>query len=388
MTDRQCELHSEAMQRGKAENVSRRTICHLTTAGRERIPRLNREVASSAQDGYKNYIVCVGKNDENEHTEFVGVPAASGRLERFGRLSRDVYRAGAALDADIYQIHEPELLRFAGKLKRSGKRVIFDSHENYLTRINDREWIPKPCRRILNTLFLLYFKRELAKVDAVLGVNEPIVNSLSKYHRNCILVTNFPILREKTYTDDEKFDGFNLCYTGAVSDQWCLSELMDAMDGIEGVKTRICGVEADGYLTLLRKKPAWSQVEYLGVVTYAEANQIQEQSNVGIAVLKYSNNTNGKLGSMGNTKLFEYFMAGIPVICSGFECWKEIIDRYDCGICVDPNDPADIRKAILTMQSDPDRVRKMGVNARKAAEQTYNWSTQADVLLNVYNNLT
>ena len=44
--------------------------------------------------------------------------------------------------------------------------------------------------------------------------------------------------------------------------------------------------------------------------------------------------------------MFEYMAAGLPVICSDFELWKEIIEKNNCGICVNPNNIVEISNAI------------------------------------------
>ena len=35
-------------------------------------------------------------------------------------------------------------------------------------------------------------------------------------------------------------------------------------------------------------------------------------------------------------KMFEYMIAGLPIICSDFSLWKEIVEKNRSGICVDP----------------------------------------------------
>lgn len=59
-------------------------------------------------------------------------------------------------------------------------------------------------------------------------------------------------------------------------------------------------------------------------------------------------------------KLFEYMAAGMAVIASDIPMWKEIIEKYECGICVDPQNVEQICDAILFMKNNPDKVREMG----------------------------
>ena len=46
--------------------------------------------------------------------------------------------------------------------------------------------------------------------------------------------------------------------------------------------------------------------------------------------------------------------AKVPVIGSHFELWKEIIEKGNAGICVDPKNPEEIAGAINKLQDDPD----------------------------------
>ena len=78
---------------------------------------------------------------------------------------------------------------------------------------------------------------------------------------------------------------------------------------------------------------------------------------------------------------------GLPVVCTDFQMWKEIIDKYNCGICVNPNNVDEISSAINRLIKNPEETLKMGINARKAIIEKYNWQENVIDLINMYSKL-
>jgi glycosyltransferase involved in cell wall biosynthesis len=79
--------------------------------------------------------------------------------------------------------------------------------------------------------------------------------------------------------------------------------------------------------------------------------------------------------------------AGLPVIASRFPLWQEIVEGNDCGVCVDPHDPAAIAAAIDDFCRHPQKARLMGENGRRAVHARYNWRGEADKLLAFHDGL-
>ena len=80
-------------------------------------------------------------------------------------------------------------------------------------------------------------------------------------------------------------------------------------------------------------------------------------------------------------------MAGLPVIGSDFPLWKEIIEKENCGICINSDDVHEIADAVNKLLTDSELIESMGKNGRKAVEQKFNWSTQEAKLLELYKDL-
>ena len=101
-----------------------------------------------------------------------------------------------------------------------------------------------------------------------------------------------------------------------------------------------------------------------------------------------SNNTQvGDEGTLGNTKIFEFMDAGLPVICSNNKIWKEIVEGYKCGIAISPNNVNEIVQAINNIINNNLAITTMGENGKKAVSNVFNWNSQEDELLELYNSL-
>ena len=58
-----------------------------------------------------------------------------------------------------------------------------------------------------------------------------------------------------------------------------------------------------------------------------------------------------------------------------------------CGVCVNPFDIEGAAAAISDIVDNPERAREMGANGRRAVLEKYNWNTQSEILLDLYNSL-
>lgn len=86
-------------------------------------------------------------------------------------------------------------------------------------------------------------------------------------------------------------------------------------------------------------------------------------------------------------KLYEYMMAGIPVIASDLPEIARVVKEGDFGLLIDPGDPAAIADAVRRAASDPSWRAAAGARARAAAERVHNWGEQEKVLLAAYEGL-
>lgn len=71
------------------------------------------------------------------------------------------------------------------------------------------------------------------------------------------------------------------------------------------------------------------------------------------------------------SKLYSILAAGRPVLAVAPEDTDvaRIVRRNECGVVVDPDNPADLADAIQMLKNDPARLQAMGQRARKASEK-------------------
>ena len=109
------------------------SVAHLTSVHHRHDSRVFlKQCRGLAARGYDvTLVVADGRGDAREHgVSIVDVGRASGRVTRMVGAARKVYRAGLDLNADIYHLHDPELLPYGLLMRRKGKTVVYDAHED------------------------------------------------------------------------------------------------------------------------------------------------------------------------------------------------------------------------------------------------------------------
>jgi glycosyltransferase involved in cell wall biosynthesis len=299
-----------------------------------------------------------------------------------------LYEKALSIDADIYHFNDPASLKYGAKLKQKGKKVIFDSFEDHPTLFFEKKSLPYIIRYILSKLYSVYEFYHCKKFDGLILCYHWTQDRLNSACKNNQLVFNFPILKEIVIDRKPDFKAV-ICYAGLFSRMWHIDNILTALVQTDGVKFNLAGNSGDGsYLKVLKKNSGWLKVNYFGQINHSDLHDnVYSKSGIGMALLDYIPLCKGNVGNLSNNKLFEYMMAGLPVICTDFILWKEVVEKNQCGICVNPRNINEIVDAINYLKENPDIAAQMGNNGRKAIFREYNWSTQSKKLLSVYSKL-
>lgn len=359
-------------------------ICHVTSSHKRYDGRIFQKECVSLSKKYNVTLLCAD-DKSNEVKSGVNIKSIlvkkKNRFNRFIVIPWKLKKFCIAEDADVYHFHDPELITLADFMKKRGKIVVFDSHEDNVNRLANRSWIPKYLRSVAKNLYAKKEKRVFKKLDSIITVNEHIYNRLYDINKNTFIITNYPIIDNNI----SKLKNINtLCFAGGISSQYMHHNIIEAISKLP-VKYKIAGPSFSSYFDNLTKIKGFEKVEYVGVLNKLELIKLYLNSGIGLVLIDYVPNINYKKGSMGNTKIFEYMSYGLPVIATDLECW-DFVDKY-CGICVNPNDVGAIKKAIEYLINNPKEARQMGKNGRKLVEEKYNWETQEKELYKLYKKL-
>ncbi len=362
-------------------------IAHLTSAHPRYDTRIFIKECTSLADAkyHVSLVVADGGGDEIKNgVHFVDVGEKEGnRFTRMTKTVRKVYKKAIELDADVYHLHDPELIPIGLKLKKKGKIIIFDAHEDLPNQLLEKSYLNKFLLKILSKIATRYESYSTKKFDAIITATPFIRDKFLAYNPKTIDINNFPKLSEfPPYIQTNRNN--TIVYIGEIARVRGIKEIVKALQYTPQVRLNLGGnfcesdVEAD-----VKSYPQWNQVNELGFLNRLEVSQILSQSTAGLVTL---HPTRSYIDSLP-VKMFEYMASSLPIIASDFPLWRSIIEKAQCGICVDPLDPYAISEAINWILSHPSEAHLMGQNGLRAVQEKYNWEQEEKKLLALYSTL-
>jgi glycosyltransferase involved in cell wall biosynthesis len=365
-------------------------ICHLTTVHPPFDTRIfHKEAKSLAKAGYSVTIIARHEKEETiDSVKFIPLKTPKNRIVRMTKTLLECYSKAVKIDADLYHFHDPELIIVGWLLKRRGKKVIYDVHEDVPKQIRTKEWIWKPVRVMIAKVTSFLEKTFSHRFDGVICATPSIAESFEHLRRRVDVVHNYPLLGELFRSDEnpeEWKDRSNaVVYVGGITVNRGTKEMIQAIEMIPSsynAKLLLGGKFVPSSLEDAAKKmPGWNQVKYLGWLNRTQVGDTLTKARAGLVLIHPEPRYMVSLP----VKMFEYMSAGLPVIASHFPLWKEIIEGNQCGLMVDPLNPKEIAKAIQYLFDNPQESEEMGFRGRKAVETKYNWLGEEKKLLEIY----
>jgi glycosyltransferase involved in cell wall biosynthesis len=360
-------------------------ICHLTSAHSDGDIRIFHKLACSSAERYKTYfIVPNGNNRIENNVEVIGFHSeVKSRIQRMKETVDQVLEEALKVKADIYHLHDPELLRIAKKLKSiNGAKVVFDSHEDVPKQILDKYWIPVIFRKIISRLYGYHEKRACKNIDGIVSVTPIICERFSKFHPNVEMIANYPEIKLHESQATEKRHN-HICYIGGLYETRGLREVILAIEHCDVVLHLAGSFDTEHFEMELKQLKGWKKVVFYGHISQSEVTKLLGKCSIGVVTL---HPTPSYLEAYP-IKMFEYMNAGLALLSSDFPLYRSLLDKIDCSEFVNPLDPNEISKTLTKMLETNELLEQMGKRAKNAAIERFNWSKEKEKLYAFYDNL-
>lgn len=364
-------------------------ICHVISGYYRTDTRIfHRQCISLKNNGYK---VSIYTNDGEKSETIDGIKIYSTKSWKRWKVllfaKKQFLKSLIELNYDIYQLHSPELLPLVKPLKKLNKKVIYDAHEDMPNHIKEKEWIPVFLRIIISKLYKIYQDHIFKKIDYLISPHHHIINKENLKRKK--VIPNFPLIHKKESTKLNEYLNRSdmLCYTGTVYFYSNQKEIFKSLEYFPKLKYKIPGYIDDVLLDEFKGYKSYNQFEYLGRLSLRKLQDFYKTSTIGIVIYDYKLNLGYNIGSYGTNKIFEYMEAGIPLICTDYKLWKDVVEKYKCGICVEPKNYVQIKEALEFLINNKKKAFEMGQNGIKAVNEKFNWKVVEKDYLKIFNQL-
>ena len=265
------------------------------------------------------------------------------------------------------------------------KILVFDAHELFTE-------VPELAHSSFKRTIWLWFEKHCAsKADHFLTVNNSLARIFEKrYAVNPVVIRNVPEYHSVVPADREPYvqDPKTLVLVvqgSGLNHGRGLMESILAMETIQEALLLVIGSgtavpEAKDYV---QSHELEAKVTFIPRLPYLEMIQITAMADVGLA---YDTHPCLNYHLALPNKIFDYFQAGVAVICAQQPEIKQLVSQYSCGIVMEDCSVESIRKAIIRFKENPAYLTACKQQS-KGARLTEHWGVEQTKLLNLIEKL-
>lgn len=262
----------------------------------------------------------------------------------------------------------------AGKIKR--KPVLYDMLDTY----EDSIFLPKSIRNFCVIIDKLFMRL----ANAVVLADEEQMDEINGVPNNNVEViydspiNNVDISQKKGHNNI-----FRLFFAGSLQSGKYLNldKIFEALEHLKDVRVIIAGYgDLVTYILDVEKKMP-EKVKYIGEISHAEVLQRSADADLlfmlrdpVLPVNKY----------ICGSKILESMMCGTAIIVNNGSSTANMVRRTNCGFIVDAHNVEEIASVINKLKNNPEMCKQIGLNSRKAYDETYSWDIMSKRLLKLY----
>ena len=357
--------------------------------------RVFREATSLQQAGHKVSIVCstfhAGPITGWDNFDIYPIPVDRNLSLRllYPTFWRQARQHLSSINVDAYHAHDLDTLLPAARAARQRDvPLIYDSHELW----TEQSSLEK--RPFIRFFWQEMEKRLITRVHRTISVSPSIAQILQKRYcldHEVVLLRNLPLYQTPEDNDQIRTqlglakDQSIVLYQGGFLTGNGLTEQIQAIAGVDEAVLVLLGdgPTEDILKDQVRKSGLERKVYFIPRVPFAQLHRYSCSATIGLCLIKGSGLS--FYYSLPN-KLFEYMMAGLPVLASDFPDMRTVITQTNAGALANPQDITAIRNQLNTMLADSQGLQRTRKAALKAA-QRYSWEQEAPNLTQLYTSL-
>jgi glycosyltransferase involved in cell wall biosynthesis len=211
--------------------------------------------------------------------------------------------------------------------------------------------------------------------DGVLKVGTPkskvtMIPNMAKIDAFWSREPNKDLIKELNLSEDT----FKIIYFGALGQANAIEYILEAAYLLKDNKSIeflfIGSGPGKNLIESYNNNDACNNVKYLGFFNMEKTSEIVNFCDVSLVT--FSNIP--ILATNSPNKLFDSLSAEKPIIVNSNGWTKDLVEKHNCGIYVNPESPEEFAKKLILLQAEPDKLKIMGKNSRKLAETVYDKS--------------
>ena len=246
-------------------------------------------------------------------------------------------------DPNFIHLHDPELLLVSPVLRFFGFKIIYDMHEDFYRELDDKpiSWISNRSQKLVWNFIEKFILYDL-----------PVVFAEESYAKHfdlateSVVVQNFPRRGSSLERHQPKRipNGKpKFVYLGTISIDRGGLKMIEGLDnafGASNYELHFIGDITDSELDVILQRVFAQRTDVIfhGYQSMQDAWKVCSECDVGLAILAPKTNYMESYP----TKLFEYLICGLPIITSNFDLYRRLVEKYNVGLCIDPNSDDEI----------------------------------------------
>ena len=265
--------------------------------------------------------------------------------------------------------------------KLRNKQLIYDTHE-YFTGVPELRH-----SHFKRKIWKFFEDRIFPKLTIVYTVNNSVRNKyFEEYGNQIAVVRNVPVT-EKVTAYDMPANWQNkiiLMMQGAgINEGRGGIELLEAMKYLPENYFLVMIGSGTQWDEIKQKRIDWSLTDKVEMIDKLPPGELKKYT--GLATIAFSLDSFDDLNCLYNlpNKIFDYIHAGVPVIATAIPEVKFIVEKYNCGICIENNNPTLLAKAILKIMTDKETYNNYKQNCIEAAKKLC-WENERELLKQIY----